>query len=72
VLSVLLGRRRSWAWLFTGGVVVAAFAAVVHDWFLPALRLGYGLGVFPLHGTPLYFLYALLAAGLAVGMRLAR
>lgn len=72
VLAVLLGGRRSWPWAIVGGVVVAAFAAVVHDRFIPALRLGYGLGVFPLHGAPLYFLYALFAAALAVGMRIAR
>lgn len=72
VLAVLLGGRRGWSWLLVGAVVVAALAAVVHDRFVPALRLGYGLGTFPLHGMPLLFLYALLAAGLAVGMRLAR
>jgi hypothetical protein len=39
---------------------------------LPAFRLGYGLGVFPLPGAPLLYLYALFAGGLAAGMRLAR
>ncbi len=58
--------------LLAASALVALLALAVHSALLPAFRLGYGLGVFPLHGAPLLFLYALFAAGLAGGMRLAR
>jgi hypothetical protein len=58
--------------LLLASALLALLALVVHTTLLPAFRLGYGLGVFPLHGAPLLFLYALFAAALAGGMRLAR
>ena len=58
--------------LLAASALVALLAAVVHSAVLPAFRLGFGLGVFPLHGAPLVFLYALFALALAAGIRLAR
>ena len=58
--------------LLAASALVALLAAVVHSAVLPAFRLGFGLGVFPLHGAPLVFLYTLFALALAAGIRLAR
>ena len=58
--------------VLAASALVAVAASLVHSTVLPAFRLGFGLGVFPLHGAPLVFLYALFALALAVGMRLAR
>jgi hypothetical protein len=71
VLAAAAFRLRGVA-LVVASVLVALLALLVHSSLLPAFRLGYGLGVFPLHGAPLVFLYALFAAALAGGMRLAR
>jgi hypothetical protein len=58
--------------LLAASALVALLAALVHSTVLPAFRLGFGLGVFPLHDAPLVFLYALFALALAAGIRLAR
>lgn len=72
LLVATAGGVRGWAVQLLAALAVSAVAATVHASVLPALRLGYGLGVFPLHGAPLYLLYFLFAAGLLVGMRIAR
>lgn len=58
--------------LLAAGAIAALLAWGVHSAVLPAFRLGYGLGVFPLRGAPVVLLYALFALGLAWGIRLAR
>lgn len=72
LLLAALAYRRPAALQALGAVLVAAVALSAHSLLLPAFRLGFGLGVFPLHGAPLVFLYALFALGLIWGMRLAR
>ena len=72
LLLAALAYRRPAVLQALGGVLVAAVALLAHSLLLPAFRLGFGLGVFPLHGAPLAFLYALFALGLIWGMRLAR
>jgi hypothetical protein len=71
LLAAAAHRARGLA-LLGASALVALLAAVVHSAVLPAFRLGFGLGVFPLHGPPLVFLYALFALALAAGIRLAR
>ncbi|MHB1223689.1 MAG: hypothetical protein ACYC2G_06520 [Gemmatimonadaceae bacterium] len=71
LLAAIAGGLRRWPGQLVAAIVVSGAAAVVHATLLPTLRLGYGLGIFPLHGAPLYFLYLLFAAALAVGMRIA-
>ena len=70
--SLLAGRRRGWPWLLAVAVLVSGVAALAAGVLGPPLGLAFGLGIFPLHGTPLVFLHALFAAGLAAGIRLAR
>lgn len=72
LLAALAGGMRRWPGQLVAAIVVSGAAAAVHATLLPTLRLGYGLGVFPLHGAPVYFLYLLFAAALAIGMRIAR
>ena len=72
LLLAALAYRRPAPLQAIGAVLVAALALLAHSALLPAFRLGFGLGVFPLHGAPLMFLYALFAVGLIWGMRLAR
>lgn len=71
LLAALAAPARG-ARLATMSTAVSLLALVVHSTLLPAFRLGYGIGVFPLHGAPLLYLYILQAIALAVGMRLAR
>lgn len=71
LLAAVAGGLRGWMGQLVAAVAVSGAAAAVHATLLPTLRLGYGLGVFPLHGAPLYFLYLLFAAALAIGMRIA-
>lgn len=72
LLAATAGGLRGWMGQMVAALAVSAAAAAVHATLLPTLRLGYGLGVFPLHGAPLYFLYLLFAVALAAGMRIAR
>ena len=72
VASLLVGRRRGWPSLVAVAVVTSTVAALAAGVLGAPLGLGFGLGLFPLHGAPLLFLHALFAAGLAVGMRIAR
>ncbi len=58
--------------LATMATAVSFLAMVVHSTVLPAFRLGYGIGIFPLHGAPLLYLYILQAVAFTAGMRLAR
>lgn len=71
VLGLLVGTRRGLATVILAAGVAAA-AALAHTAVLPMLRLGYGLSAFPLHGSPVVFLYVVFAVGLAVGLQLAR
>ncbi|HEU4630382.1 MAG TPA: hypothetical protein VFS08_11600 [Gemmatimonadaceae bacterium] len=71
VLALVAYRARG-ALLLLAAAAVAAVAYAVHSVLLPAFRLGFGVGVFPVHGAPLVFLYVLFALALALGMRLAR
>lgn len=72
LLAAVAGGVRRWTGQLVAALAVSGVAAIVHASLLPTLRLGYGLGAFPLHGAPLYFLYLLFAIALAVGMRIAR
>ena len=72
LLLAIIARRVRGVGLLLASALVALFASLVHSTVLPAFRLGFGLGVFPLHGAPLVFLYLLFALALALGMRLAR
>lgn len=70
LLAVVAWRTRG-PLLLAAAAGVSALALLATTQLAPSLRLGFGLGVFPLRGGPLLFLYALLAAALALGMRLA-
>jgi hypothetical protein len=72
VLLATVAHRARGALLLLAAFVVAAVAYVVHTTVLPTFRLGFGVGAFPVHGTPLVFLDTLFALALAAGMRLAR
>lgn len=72
LLAAVLAGRSHGSRLAATAAGVALLALVVHSTLLPTFRLGHGVGVFPLGGSPLLFLYALFATGLALGMRLAR
>lgn len=72
LLVVIAGDVRGWAGRLVAALAVSALAGALHGWLLPDLRLGFGLGVFPLHGPPLYYLYLLFAVALVAGMRIAR
>lgn len=72
LLLAAVAARARWPALLLSAAAVSLLALLVTTTVAPPLRLGFGLGVFPLHGAPLAFLYILLAAGLTLGMRLAR
>lgn len=72
LLAVVAGGLRDWRGQLLSAIGVSVVAAGAHATILTSLRLGYGLGVFPLHGPPLYYLYIVFALGLMVGMRIAR
>lgn len=72
LLAVVAGGLRDWRGQLLSAIAVSAVAAGAHATILAPLRLGYGLGVFPLHGPPLYYLYLVFALGLMAGMRIAR
>ncbi|HEX5580652.1 MAG TPA: hypothetical protein VFX39_03680 [Gemmatimonadaceae bacterium] len=71
LLAALAGGARGLRLVVTAAAV-SLLALVVHSTVLPEFRLGFGLGIFPLHGAPLLYLYILQAVALAAGTRLAR
>lgn len=72
LLAVVAGGVRDWRVQLLSAIAVSAVAAGAHATILVPLRLGYGVGVFPLHGTPLLYLYLVFAVGLLAGMRITR